>query len=466
MSIRVRACGIRSVFLFAMPAMLACAPDEPGGPLAAGSARQASAIERFEIEGGPKVVIVPVGGVSRVAVQAMYDVGIVDEPRGIAQASHLIEHLACMGATAKGPAGETFKMLNQIGMANAETLPSLTHYDYGLPADRFELAIETEAERLRSLKIDQKLVSDEAAKCYQEVRFVSSRTPPALGKFALMAATQAWRHSEKSARVLGGLEGVPLSELEAFRARYYHRANLTLIVTGSVSRDRVFEAVKKHFEELPSPPFKHPSTDWRKVAKQGEIRWDAPATIVYVGFPPPDDPAEQLVMTAAFQFLEQALSADPEVQALASGVDSSNMIWPVGRCPGFAAFTLKPGVKPDDARAKLTGRLRAAIPGLEAGALASALPMLAELPWSLEPAALKSQAESMARQMGSIERAYDALLGNTAIQIGLRELWLGSERKTMLERAQALAGDGLAGFVKRVFSEEKRFVTVLVPEKA
>ena len=421
----------------------------------------AGVVERFELEGGPKVVLVRVEGLPRVAVQAIYDVGIIDEPRGMAQASHLIEHLACMGATAKTRADEAFQNLNQIGMANAETLPSLTHYDYGLPADRFEVAIQTEAERLRSLAFDRHIIVREAERCYGEVQAVASRTPPALGKFSLMAAAQGWRHGIANARVLGGLAEAPLSALQAFHKRFYSRRNLTLIVIGSQTRDLVLDMVKKHFADLPStsanlavPP---------RIAGRQAVQWDVPTTILYMGFVPPSGKPEQLVLTAAFQELGQRLTADSEVQELASGVDASNMVWPVGRCPAFAAFTMKPGVKWIEAEAKLAKRFRAAIDALSPESLAASLPMLADLPWTLNAAFIKSNAEAMVSQMGSLNRAYDAVLGNSAIQIGLRDVWLGEDRSVILSKAQEILNKRFPEFVKTALSEERAFVTILVP---
>ncbi len=460
---RIPRANLRYALLFSLSGLMACGQqgDKPQGP--PGKSPPAPAIERFQIEGGPSVVLVRIEGVPRVAVQAMYDVGIIDEPDGIPQASHLIEHMACMGETAKSPCGETFAQLNRIGMANAETLPSFTHYDYGLPADRLELAFQSEAERLRSLVIDRRIVASEAPRCYEEVRMVSSHTPPALGKFALMAATQSWRHGLRSAKVQAGLESAPLSRVRAFHSKHYNRRNLILVIVGPVQRESALKLVKKHFGDLPSPAPAAEPIDWKKSPKLGLVAWDAPATIVYVAFPPPSEPAEQLVMTALVQMAAQTMQADPQVQELAAGVDSSNMVWPVGRAPGFAAFTLKPGVRHAAAVPLLAVRFQAALEAQEPNQIVQILPMLADLPWTLDAASLKTNAEQLVQQMGSLERAQDAVLGNSAIQIGLKEIWLGPDRAPILERARAIVRDDWKGFLKRAFSEDRRIVTVLLP---
>jgi hypothetical protein len=434
--------------------------DSPGLAAEAGTSGQ---IERFELEGGPVVLLVRVEGVPRVAVQALYDVGIVDEPKGLAQASHLIEHLACVGATAQSPAGYTFQSLNQIGMANAETLPSLTHYDYGLPADRFELAIQTEAERLRSLAFEPKTIAQEAARCYQEVQAVAGHDPPMVGKFALMAAAQAWRHAATYANVRKGIESAFPDALRAFHARHYHRGNLTLVIAGPVERKTAEEAVRRHFADLPSPNAAPQPIAWDKASRHSQVVWDGPATVLYFAYPPSGNLAERMLATACFDAIRPALTNDADVLRLASAVDFSGLVWPVGRSPSFAAFTLRPGVSWKEAEPKLRDRLRAALANLRAEALAPSLPMYAELPWKLDAQFVRGNLEPMTRQLGSQDRAYDAILGNAAIQIGLREVWLGKERKKPLQEATVLLQNSFEQFRARIFAENKEVVTALVP---
>lgn len=452
-----------SAVVVATASLFVCNHDARISPELSRQAAQPPSVERIELSGGPTVVFVEIPGTGRVAVQAMYDVGIIDEPAGIPQAAHLVEHLVSLGATAKSAAGESFAKLNQFGMTNAETLPSLTHYDYGIPADRLDLALSTEAERLRSLSIEEKVVAQEAARCYQEVQVVASLTPPALGKFALMAATQWWFHSRQSAQVLGGLESAPLADLRAFHSRHYNKSNLTLIVVGSVSRDAVLALVIKHFEGLPSPTAPAGRFVWPKLPRQGEVEWDAPATIVYFAFPPPEILEEQLIMTATLESMAMRLYADPDVKRVASRVDASNRVWPVGRCPGFVAFTLVPGASKDEAVSNLSARIRTTIGELNGSTLAGSLPGIVSIPFSLDAAPLKSSAEAMSERFGSVERAYDVVLGNAAIQIGLREVWLGPAKDAVLLRAQEMVKVGFADFIERRFSEKAMVVTTLVP---
>ncbi len=90
------------------------------------------------LDNGARLVVEPIPGTGAVAVIAAYATGFADDPAGLAQAAHLAEHL-------RVTAGDPDALAS--GM-NAETLASLTYYDYALAPDGLERAFRTEARRL------------------------------------------------------------------------------------------------------------------------------------------------------------------------------------------------------------------------------------------------------------------------------------------------------------------------------
>lgn len=434
--------------------------------LACTLAAAAAQPERIAIEGGPVVILLVVEGAGRVVVEVVYGVGIIDDPRGIPQAAHLIEHLACVGATANDGPGETFRRLNEIGVANAETMPDLTHYDLCAPADELDFVLRVEADRLRSLRIDGAIVAQEAPRCYEEVRFVATRTPPALGKFALMAATQSWRHGLDRALVMGGLEDSPLDDLRAFHSAFYTRSNLTLVIVGEFERDAALDSVRRHFGDLPARPPVHEPIDWTRAPRDATVTWDAPATIVYLAFEPPESRAERLVLTALVPQVVQVLARHPEVLRHASTIDSSNRAWPVGRLPVFLAATLRDGADPAEARDALERRLREVLSRADSPILVQrSVQQAAARPWSFEAGELKRTAAALARAPDvSQQRAFDSVLGNSALEIGMRDLWLGPDPDALVREAEQLTAEDLAALIARTFDPERMIVTTLVPE--
>jgi hypothetical protein len=55
------------------------------------------------------------------------------------------------------------------------------------------------------------------------------------------------------------------------------------------------------------------------------------------------------------------------------------------------------------------------------------------------------------------------MLGNIAIQLGVRELLLGSVPAPQVQALQSMTADDLHGVIKRTLDPSKQFVTTLVP---
>src|SRR5437660_1797407 len=62
-------------------------------------ARRPSSEDRIVLPNGMTVLLYPVEGADRVVVASSFHVGLMNEPKGMAQAAHLTEHLVCRCAT-------------------------------------------------------------------------------------------------------------------------------------------------------------------------------------------------------------------------------------------------------------------------------------------------------------------------------------------------------------------------------
>lgn len=64
----------------------------------------------------------------------------------------------------------------------------------------------------------------------------------------------------------------------------------------------------------------------------------------------------------------------------------------------------------------------------------------------------------------SQQRAFDSVLGNSALEIGMRDLWLGPDPDALVREAEQLTAEDLAALIARTFDPERMIVTTLVPE--
>src|SRR5690242_11583165 len=75
---------------------------------------------RILLGNGVTLLLYPVKGTDRVAIETFYRVGFLNEPKGFPQAAHLVEHLVCYSATASYRRHQSFDLFAQKGMINAE----------------------------------------------------------------------------------------------------------------------------------------------------------------------------------------------------------------------------------------------------------------------------------------------------------------------------------------------------------
>ena len=423
---------------------------------------------RVVLANGITVLVYPIPGADRVALESFHRVGFLHEPRGMIQAAHLLEHLVCQCATRSYEAGEAMRLLNQKGMANAETLADFTHFDYLLPSGQLELALRIVAERLSSLRIVPEVIRQEAPKCHQEADFVERNPRAGMLKHAFMAFSHAWRHGERKAQVHEGLEHIPVADLERFYRASCHPQRLVLVLVGGFERAKALELVQKHLGSIqPSDADAPQPLPWSEVPKEMTVEWDSSVRAVCIGFPPPDDVKERLLLTLWGNLLMQRLMTDTEVQGAADAVFSTNQAWGVGTLPFFVYATAKPHVSVEQLRDVLTARLRsmtAAKPGeAEMAQLRLMASQFAQEP-ALEWGVIRQQGQAAASQLGrDPEEAAGLVMGNMAIQLGLRELLLGSDSARVAKSLQVAPADDLYRLLRRTLDRSRGFVTVLMP---
>src|SRR6266513_5690078 len=110
----------------------------------------------FILSNGMKVLLVEVPKAPVATVQVWYKVGSRNEIMGRAGLSHMLEHMMFKG-TPKYGKGEFSKIIEKNGgNDNAFTSQDYTAYFENLAADKLELALELEADRMKGLLLDDK----------------------------------------------------------------------------------------------------------------------------------------------------------------------------------------------------------------------------------------------------------------------------------------------------------------------
>src|SRR5260370_1520009 len=105
-----------------------------------------------------------------VSFQMWYRVGSRNEARGATGIAHFLEHLMFKGTPTHGQ-GEFARLVEQNGSQdNAFTSQDVTSYYVNIAADRIDLVIDLESDRMHNLRLDAKDIASEREVVIEERR--------------------------------------------------------------------------------------------------------------------------------------------------------------------------------------------------------------------------------------------------------------------------------------------------------
>ncbi|HEU4685499.1 MAG TPA: pitrilysin family protein [Nitrospira sp.] len=269
----------------------------------------ASDPHEYVLSNGMKVVIVEVPKAPVATVQVWYKVGSRNEVMGRAGLSHMLEHMMFKG-TNKYPKGAFSRLIRKNGgMDNAFTSQDFTAYFENLAADRVELALELEADRMQGLILDLNEFKTEREVVKEERRLRTEDDPQGALVEALFA--QAYMSHPYHWPVIGwfgDLDAMTLEDLQRHYDTFYSPNNATLLVVGDVKADQLLPTIKQLFEPIPRGP-EPKSVATMEAEQKGERRFllkrDAQVPFVMMGFRVPNFSSED---SYALDVLESILS--------------------------------------------------------------------------------------------------------------------------------------------------------------
>jgi zinc protease len=277
----------------------------------AGGSPSAFALEVQEhvLANGMKVLLVESPKAPVVTVQIWYKVGSRNEVMGRAGLSHMLEHMMFKG-TPKHPKGEFSRLVKKNGgNDNAFTSQDFTAYFENLAADKVELALELEADRLRGLLLDEKEFQLEREVVKEERRLRSEDDPQSYLAEALFA--QAFQMHPYHWPVIGwfpDLNAMTRADLKQHYDTYYVPNNATLVVVGDIKAAKLLPAIRRHFEVIPRrplPPQQVPSEPDQKGERRIVVKRDAQLPSVMIGYRTPNHKSDDAY---ALTLLESILS--------------------------------------------------------------------------------------------------------------------------------------------------------------
>jgi predicted Zn-dependent peptidase len=111
--------------------------------------------KEFTLKNGLRVILSEDHSAPTYSICVTYNVGSHNERPGRTGFAHLFEHMMFQGSENVGKGEHFILVLNNGGSANGTTNADRTNYFQTLPANQLELGLFLEADRMRSLNINQ-----------------------------------------------------------------------------------------------------------------------------------------------------------------------------------------------------------------------------------------------------------------------------------------------------------------------
>ena len=265
------------------------------------------AVTEATLENGLRVLVQDDPRNPIVAVQVFYRVGSRNERPGATWLAHFLEHMMFKGTPTYGR-GQISRLIEENGgRENAYTTKDLTSYYTNIAADKLDLVLRIEADRMRHLLLDAAEIDSERKVVMEERRMRSEDDPDglvseAMSSLAFVAHPYRWP-------IIGWMSDIARinrAELRAFYDTYYLPNNAIVVIAGDVRAPAALAMVRRHFAGVPRGPAPPPVTaveppaiDERRLVVRREqaqlpvvnIAWHVP------NHTSPDAPALELLST-------------------------------------------------------------------------------------------------------------------------------------------------------------------------
>jgi zinc protease len=214
-------------------------------------------VETHTLKNGMKVLIHEDHSIPNVALYIFYKVGSRNERPGTTGLSHFFEHMMFNGAKKYGPHMFDRTMEDHGGSNNAYTSNDVTVYQDWFPSSALELIFDLEADRIRDLSFDPKMVASERGVVASERRTsVDNNNFGVLREQFDAAAYMAHPYHWPVVGWMSDIESWTMDDLKAHFSMGYAPNNAVMVVCGNVRTAEFVALADKYIGTIPprDPP--------------------------------------------------------------------------------------------------------------------------------------------------------------------------------------------------------------------
>ncbi len=206
----------------------------------------------FTLDNGLQVVVISNKRAPIVTHMIWYKVGAADEAPGESGLAHFLEHVMFKGTKSLAPGEFSQIIADNGGQENAFTSWDFTAYYQTVAADRLEIVMRHEADRMSNLVLTDEIVLPEREVVREERRSRIDNNPAAqLGE--IIRASLYLNHPYRIP-IIGWDHEISALNTEnalAFYRRWYVPNNAVLVVAGDVEPEAVRALAEKYYGPIP-----------------------------------------------------------------------------------------------------------------------------------------------------------------------------------------------------------------------
>jgi zinc protease len=257
--------------------------QQPGG-----EPKALPSIHEVKLKNGLSVAHVERAGLPMVTVQVWYRFGSSDEPAGQHGAARVFERLMYMGSERLRPEDHR-RFIEQVGgETSALVTEDVSAFHDTVPVERFELALELEAERMRRLLVRADAIDAIRPALLDDLR--RQESSPVFRAYQTLLATaftaQPYAWPPLGARA--DIDKLSAQQTKALYDAYFTPGNALVVVVGGVSADAAVQAVERWFGSLPKgaapPRGNHGKSEPAQTEPRRKELSGSPVGVVMAGF--------------------------------------------------------------------------------------------------------------------------------------------------------------------------------------
>ena len=301
-------------------------------------------------------------------VEMWYQVGSKNERPGRTGFAHLFEHLMFKGSK-NVKSDQHLTLISQVGGdGNAYTTEDSTVFLQTVPSQYLPLVLWLEADRMATLRIDQRTLNAEREVVKEERRWRYESEPfGLLSEIIYDHAFSVHPYKHTAIGSMRDLEAASIEDVREFYETYYVPENATLVIVGDIEPENTMQMIEHYIGRVPKARRDVPREIPREPGRQANRRvtieadnWPLPAVVVahhitYDGHPDayPLHIASKVLSDGQSSRIFRRLVYDQQLAVSAFGqgniIEDPNLF--------YAVAIVSPGQRPADAEAALIEEL-------------------------------------------------------------------------------------------------------------